>query len=180
MRLADRLLDLLCLPAKWVSWLTLPLIASILAAVVLAKMGQNTLVSWSQPLPVLGRAITVNSLLDIQWYVFALLVLFGGIMAYRNDRHVAVETIALNLPPRGRLLIRVLGDLLFLAPFCAIIAWYGYAYAMTAYTTGEGSTQGGLMDRWLIKAMLPLAFAMLTAAGVVRGISGIVTLVRGR
>lgn len=180
MRLADRILDLLCLPAKWASWLILPLIGSILAAILLAKLGQNTLVSWSQPVPVLGRAITVNSLLDFQWYVFALLVLFGGILAYRNDRHVAVETVALNLPPRGRLLLRVLGDLLLLTPFCAIIAWYGYSYAMTAYVTGEGSTQGGLMNRWTIKAMLPLAFAMLTAAGVLRGLSGIVLLVRGR
>lgn len=180
MRLADRILDLLCLPAKWASWLTLPLIASILLAVVLAKMGQNTLLSWSDPVPVLGRAITVNSLLDFQWYVFALLVLFGGILAFRNDRHVAVETVALNLPPRGRLLIRVLGDLLLLAPFCAIIAWYGYAYAATSFRTGEGSTQGGLMNTWMIKSMLPLAFALLTTAGVVRGLAGIVTLARGR
>ena len=180
MRLADRILDLLSLPAKWVSWLILPLIASILAAVLLAKMGQNTLVSWSQPIPVLGRAITVNSLLDFQWYVFALVVLFGGILAYRNNRHVAVETLALNLPPRGRQMLQVFGDLVFLAPFCAIIAWYGYSYALVSYTTGEGSTQGGLMNRWMIKAMLPLAFAMLATAGIVRGLAGLVALVRGR
>lgn len=45
MRLADRILDLLCLPAKWASWLILPLIGSILAAILLAKLGQNTLIS---------------------------------------------------------------------------------------------------------------------------------------
>ncbi len=179
-RFADTVIDLLSLPAKWVSWLILPLIASIIVAVSAAKLGVNSLAAWDTAVPVLGRAITVNSLLDFQWYVFALLVLFGGILAFRKDRHVAVETVALNLPPRGRLAIRVLGDLVFLAPFCAIIAWYGYSYAMVAYTTGEGSTQGGLMNRWMIKAMLPLAFAMLSLAGVLRGLAGLADLLRRR
>ncbi|MDP2085729.1 MAG: TRAP transporter small permease subunit [Gemmobacter sp.] len=178
-RFADTLLDLLCVPAKWASWLMLPLIASVLIAVAGAKLGFNRLASWGPDLPLLGRGLTMNGLLDFQWHVFAVMVLFGGILAYRKDRHVAVETVAANLPPRLRLGLLAFGDLAFLVPFCLIITWYGWSYALTAWTTGEGSTQGGLTDRWIIKAMLPLAFGLLALAGAVRGLARLATLVRG-
>ena len=63
----SKLMDILCLPGKWLSWLMLPLIVSIVLAVVLAKMGQNTLLRWDGSIPVLGRVLTVNSLFDLQW-----------------------------------------------------------------------------------------------------------------
>ncbi|MFN4100422.1 MAG: TRAP transporter small permease subunit, partial [Pararhodobacter sp.] len=166
-------------PAVWVSWLVLPLILTILLSIIWAKMGMNTLVAWEGRIPVLGRALTVNSLFDIQWYIFALLVLFGGIWALRDDRHVSVDFLSLMMGPRRRLWVRMLGDLVFLVPFCAIIAWYGYAFAEVAFRTGEGSTQGGLNSRWLIKAMLPLSFAMLGLMGLIRAIGTAIQLYRG-
>lgn len=174
-----RAMALLCLPAVWVSWLVLPLILTILLSIIWAKMGMNTLVAWEGRIPVLGRALTVNSLFDIQWYIFALLVLFGGIWALRDDRHVSVDFLSLMMGPRRRLWVRMLGDLVFLVPFCAIIAWYGYAFAEVAFRTGEGSTQGGLNSRWLIKAMLPLSFAMLGLMGLIRAIGTAIQLYRG-
>lgn len=174
-----RLMDMLCLPGKWVSWLILPLIASILIAVIYAKMGLNTLIAWEAPIPVLGRSLTVNGLFDLQWYIFALLVLFGGAWALRDDKHVAVDFLSLMMTHRQRLWIRMLGDLLFLLPFCLIIAWYGWSFALTAWTTGEGSTQGGLNSRWIIKAMLPLSFAILGLMGLLRGLGAAVELLRG-
>lgn len=174
----SKLLDLLCLPGKWVSWLILPLIASILIAVVAAKMGVNTFAGWDDPIPVLGRALTVNSLFDLQWYIFALIVLFGGAWALREDKHVAVDFLSLMMTQRQRLWIRMLGDLLFVLPFCLIIVWYGWSFALTAWTTGEGSTQGGLNSRWLIKAMLPLSFAILGLMAGLRGIGTALELLR--
>jgi TRAP-type mannitol/chloroaromatic compound transport system permease small subunit len=175
----SKLLDLLCLPGKWVSWLVLPLIVSILLAVILAQLGLNTLATWDTPVPVLGRALTVNSLFDLQWQIFALMVLFGGAWALRDDRHVAVDFMSLMMSERQRMWIRMLGDLLFLLPFCAIIAWYGWSFALTAWTTGEGSTQGGLNSRWIIKAMLPLSFVVLGLMGLGRGLGTAVVLWRG-
>jgi TRAP-type mannitol/chloroaromatic compound transport system permease small subunit len=177
---ADKFLDLLCHPARWASWLILPLMLSVLVGVAAAKLGYNTILSWHGQVPLFGRAITVNSLLDFQWHVLALLVLFGGILAYRTDRHVAVETVAANLPPRLRTGILAAGDLLFLAPFCAIIAYYAWFYTATAWRTAEASAQGGLTDRWLIKGAMPVAFAMLGTAGVVRGLARAWAAIRGR
>lgn len=177
--LVRRLLDILCLPARWLSWLVLPLILSILLAVLWAKLGRNTFFAWGDPVPVLGRALTVNSLFDVQWYIFALLVLFGGVWALREDKHVSVDFLALMMSPRQRLWVRMLGDLVFLLPFCLIITWYGWSFALVAWNTAEGSTQGGLNSRWIIKAMLPLSFGMLALLGVLRATGIAVQLYRG-
>ncbi|WP_127104624.1 TRAP transporter small permease subunit [Pararhodobacter zhoushanensis] len=169
----------LCWPARWVSWLTLPLIVTILLSVVLAKMGQNSLIAWDDPIPVLGRGLTVNSLFDVQWYIFALLVLFGGVWALRDDRHVSVDFLSLMMSPRQRLWVRMLGDLFFLLPFCVIIAWYGWNFAGVAWRTAEASTQGGLNSRWLIKAVVPLSFGMLALLGLTRAIGTAIQLAKG-
>lgn len=169
----------LCLPGAWVSWLTLPLIATILLSIIWAKMGMNTLISWEGQVPVLGRALSVNSLFDMQWYIFALLVLFGGVWALRDDRHVSVDFLSLLMSPRQRLWVRMIGDLIFLLPFCAIIAWYGWSFTEVAYRTAEGSTLGGLNSRWLIKAMLPLSFALLGLLGLIRALGTAIQLARG-
>ncbi|MDO5606233.1 MAG: TRAP transporter small permease subunit [Paracoccus sp. (in: a-proteobacteria)] len=177
-RLLRRMMDMLCLPGRWLSWLVLPLIASILLAVLAAKLGFNTLLTFERPLPVLGRALNVNGLYDLQWYIFALLVLFGGIWALRDHKHVSVDFLSLMMSPQQRLWVRLAGDLFFLLPFCLIIAWYGWSFALVAWNTGEGSTQGGLNSRWIIKAMLPLSFAMLALFGVIRALGTAIQLVR--
>lgn len=177
--IVTKILDILCYPGKWVSWLILPLIVSILLAILWAKLGQNTFVAWGQPVPVLGRALTVNSLFDLQWYIFALIVLFGGAWALREDKHVAVDFMSLMMTNKQRMWVRMLGDLLFLLPFCLIIAWYGWSFALTAWNTGEGSTQGGLNSRWIIKSMLPLSFALLGLMGLLRGLGTAIALLRG-
>lgn len=174
-----RLMALLCLPGRWVSWLVLPLIVTILLSVVLAKTGQNTLITWDDPIPVLGRGITVNSLFDIQWYIFAMMVLFGGVWALRDDRHVSVDFLSLMMSRRQRLWIRMLGDLFFLLPFGLIITWYGWNFAGVAYRTAEASTQGGLNSIWLIKAVVPLSFAMLALLGLTRAVGTAIQLAKG-
>jgi TRAP-type mannitol/chloroaromatic compound transport system permease small subunit len=175
-RLSDRLLDALSLPGRWVGWLVLPLAASVLVTIAAAKLGVNTLIDWEGRIPVLGARLTVNSLIDFQWYVFAVLVLFGGVYALRDDRHVSVDFLYALAPSRVQIVLRILGDVVLLIPFCLIIAWYGYFFALTAWTTGEGSPHGGLQSRWIIKACIPLAFGLLAAAGVVRVLSGLSTL----
>lgn len=174
-----RLIDLICLPGKWCSWLILPLILAILLAVTAATFGWTTLIDWPGEVFLFGKALTVNSLTDMQWYFFSLIVLFGGVWALRDGNHVSVDVIAMRMSPRQKAIVQVFGDFVFLLPFCAITAWYGWGFAETAWTTGEGSSQGGLGARWLIKAALPVAFGLLGLFGLLRGISTLAALIRG-
>lgn len=170
-RFANAVLRTLVVPGELVGWLILPLIVSVLLTVLAAKMGWNAFLRWETLVPVLGNAITVNSLADLQWYIFAIIAIFGGVYAYRDDQHVSVDVFSSALPPRVRLGLSLFGDLVFLLPFCAIIVWYGWSFALTAFNTGEGSSYGGLMDRWLIKAIIPLGFALLGIAAVMRALA---------
>lgn len=164
---------LLCLPGKATSWLIIPLALSVVLSVIAAKVGWSVLLDWEGRLPVLGQALTVNSLIDFQWYAFALMVAFGGVWAFYEDRHVTVDFLAIRLKPHQRAYVAIFGNLFLLLPICALVIWYGSTFAGTAWRTQEGSNQGGLMAHWLIKAALPLSFAMLGLAGVLRSLGAL-------
>ncbi len=172
-KLAEGLLDLMSLPGRWVGWLILPLILSVIFGIAASAMGFNVLLDWDGRIPVLGRRMTVNTLIDIQWYIFAMMVLFGGVYALRDERHVSVDFLYQLAPDRVQIVLRLIGDALFLVPFCLIITYYGVGFTVTSYTTGEGSAQGGLQSRWLIKACIPIAFGLLAATGLVRILTGL-------
>lgn len=179
MRQAMRLiLDLCALPGRFIGWLLLPLIASVCAALYAAQVGFNAFWDWEGRVFLLGDAITVNSLMDLQWYLFALIALFGGVLAFRDDAHVSVDFLSSRFSPRLHSALRVAGDLLFLLPFCVIMCWYGVKFATTAFNAGEGSSYGGLMDRWVIKACLPLAFGLLGLSALARAGLGVIRLFR--
>jgi TRAP-type mannitol/chloroaromatic compound transport system permease small subunit len=169
-RIADAVLSVLVLAGKLVGWLVLPLIAFVCLTVLAASAGWNSFMMWGYPVFLLGEGITVNTLADLQWYIFAIISVFGGVYAYRDDQHVAVDVFSNHLPKRAQIALLIFGDLVFLLPFCLIIAWYGWSFMVTAFESGEGSTYGGLMDRWVIKALIPVGFGMLGLAAIARAI----------
>jgi len=177
-RVTDAVFRLLVKPGELVGWLILPLIASVLLTVLAAQTGWNAFLRWESPVPVLGNAITVNSLADLQWYIFAIVAIFGGVYAFRDDQHVSVDVFSAGLPRRVRLGLSLLGDLVLLLPFCAIIVWYGWSFTLSAFNSGEGSSYGGLMDRWLIKAIIPAGFALLGIGALVRAVATVHSLLQ--
>ncbi|WP_048645063.1 TRAP transporter small permease subunit [Nitratireductor soli] len=170
-RFLHRLQSACTWPGRIVGWLVLPLILSVCLTVLAAQLGINVLAEWAEPVPLFGKALTVNTLLDLQWHIFALIVLFGGVYAFRDNSHVAVDVFSSGLPERAKLALRLFGDLVFLLPFCVIIAWYGYGFAEKAFISSEGSTYGGLLDRWMIKAAIPAAFSLLGLCALLRALS---------
>jgi TRAP-type mannitol/chloroaromatic compound transport system permease small subunit len=174
-----RVIDLCVLPGRLVGWLLLPLILFVCLAVFAGQAGWNNFWMWGGDSFLLGSGITVNTMIDLQWHIFAVIVLFGGAYAFRDNAHVSVDFLSAGFSPRTRAIVRVVCDLIFVLPFCAIIVWYGSKFAMTAFTSGEGSNYGGLQDRWLIKSMVPLGFALLGIVALARSLRNILGLVRG-
>lgn len=107
-----------------------------------------------------------NAWLEIQWYMFAVVVMFGAAYTLKKNEHVRVDLVYMMLSQRGQLWIDILGTLLFLLPTCAILAWLSWPFFAQSYATLEGSSNAGGLIRWPIKAVLPIGFALLAIQGI--------------
>ncbi len=162
------------------SW-TLPvLVLSVCVSVLLVQLRANELVNWGTSIPLFGERLTLNGLSDLEWHLFAIVVMLGSVYALRDDAHVSVDFLSSHFKPRTRKIVTLLGDLLFLLPFACIMTWFSWRYMMSAYASGEGSSYGGLIDRWIIKAVMPLGFGLLTLFGVARVLRLLIELITGR
>ncbi|MGF1527931.1 MAG: TRAP transporter small permease subunit [Candidatus Competibacterales bacterium] len=150
-------------------WLLLPMMLAVLGAVVGSQLRLGELVRWGVDLPLLGTGLTITGLTELQWHLFTVLVMLGGSYALAQNGHVRVDFLYDRLSTKGRYLVDLLGHLLLLLPFCALVAWLAWPFIELAYRSGEQSDYGGLTDRYLIKAVLPVGLAMLfiTATGQV-------------
>ena len=107
-----------------------------------------------------------NSLLEIQWYLFAAVFLLGAGYGFLKNSHVRIDFISSKLSDRGRNWIDVIGILVVLFPFCVISIALGWPFFMQAYTSGEISTNAGGLIRWPVYGLIPLGFALLMLQGV--------------
>ncbi|WP_207483901.1 TRAP transporter small permease subunit [Arenibaculum pallidiluteum] len=151
-------------PFAWASAaLVLPLVAIILVSVVTSALRVNTLARWETPVPLFGTAITLNSLIDLQWYLFAIGVMLAAAPAWSREQHVRVDFIYETLQARARAAVNLVGHLVFALPFLILLLPATYRTAMTSYVRGEGSAQGGLIHTFVVKAFMPFGFSLLLA-----------------
>ena len=68
-------------------------------------------------------SITSNFWLEIQWYLFGAMFMLGAAYTLKRNEHVRVDLVYGMLKPRTRLIIDILGTLLFLIPTCAVGGW---------------------------------------------------------
>ncbi|HXB77478.1 MAG TPA: TRAP transporter small permease subunit [Bradyrhizobium sp.] len=117
-----------------------------------------------------------NGWLELQWYMFAILVMFGASYTFKRNEHVRVEIFYLFLSERGQLLLDLIGTLFFLIPACLLLAYLSWPFFMQAYHVGEMSGNAGGLIRWPIKFVIPAGFVMLAFQGVSEVIKRIAAL----
>lgn len=109
----------------------------------------------------LGMALTSNALVELQWYLFSVVFLLGAPWALRQGAHVRVDILYERLSPKGRAWINVVGTVVLLLPFAALGVWTCWDFALDSIAAREGSNDPDGLARYPIKALLPLAFALL-------------------
>jgi TRAP-type mannitol/chloroaromatic compound transport system permease small subunit len=107
-----------------------------------------------------------NAWLEVQWYMFAVIVMFGAAYTLKRNEHVRVDIIYMTLSRRGQLWIDILGALVFLLPTCAILAWLSWPFFMQSFNVYEHSSNAGGLLRWPIKLVLPVGFALVALQGL--------------
>jgi TRAP-type mannitol/chloroaromatic compound transport system permease small subunit len=102
-----------------------------------------------------------NAYLEIQWYLFSVIFLFGaGYTLLKND-HVRIDIIQGRLSPRAQNWIDVVGIVLFLMPMSLIIMWLSWPLFIDALVRHEVSTNAGGLVIWPARLMMPIGFALL-------------------
>lgn len=150
-------------------WLIVPVIGTVLAVVVGTMLRLGTITSWGIDLPLLGTRMTLTGMVELQWHLFAVMVVLAGSYAMRQNGHVRVDFVFDRLGRRGRAAVDLVGHLICLIPFSVLVVWLSLDFVELAYRSGEESDYGGLTDRYLIKGIVPVGFAILalTALGQV-------------
>ncbi|MCC7276389.1 MAG: TRAP transporter small permease subunit [Alphaproteobacteria bacterium] len=111
-------------------------------------------------------SISSNAWLEIQWYMFAGIVLLGAAVTLRLNEHVRVDLVYASVGERMRLWIDVFGLVLFLLPATAILTWMTWPHFVDSWLHNETSSNAGGLIRWPVKALLPAGFALLTLQGL--------------
>lgn len=107
-----------------------------------------------------------NGWLEIQWYLFAFVVILGASHTLRNNEHVRVDLFYGSASERGKLWIDVFGLAFLLLPACIFLTWLSWPFFVLSYQEGEISSNAGGLIRWPVKLMLPMGFGLLVLQGI--------------
>ena len=126
------------------SWLTLAIVV-LMAANVLLRYAFSIGSVWSQ---------------ELEWHLLAPLVLVGMTYALQQGEHVRVDIFYARYPERAKAAIDLLAGVLATVMALLVIR-YSINYVQQAYAISEVSSDpGGLTHRWVLKALIPLGFAL--------------------
>ena len=135
---------------RWTSWL-------VLAAVVISA--GNAIVR---------KAFSVgsNAFLEIQWYLFAAVVLLAAGYTMLRQEHVKIDVVLGKFSKRTQIKVEIFGIVVFLMPFVISVVALVTPLVIQAYTSGEMSNNAGGLIRWPVYALVPLGFGLLGLQGL--------------
>ena len=104
---------------------------------------------------------------ELEWHAFALIFLLSASYTYKADQHVRVDLFYTKFSKKKKAWVNIIGDLIFLLPWCIIIFYTSFKYAHHAFVIGETSAEPeGLSFRFLIKGSIALGFLLLFLQGI--------------
>lgn len=148
----DRLVDRI---GRAASWLTLAIIV-LMALNVLLRYAFSIGSVWAQ---------------ELEWHLLAPLVLFGMTYALNKGEHVRVDVFYARYSKRGQAAVDVVSAVLA-AAIAALMVRYSIGYVGQSFGIGEISADpGGLTHRWLLKALIPIGFALFGLQAAAQGVA---------
>lgn len=109
---------------------------------------------------------SANSLLEVQWWLFAAVFLLAAPWTLAVNEHIRIDVLSSRLSKRTRNIIDVLGHTLFLLPMAAMVVYTSAIFFETSFVQNEQSPNAGGLPLWPVKALIPVAFAWLFAQGL--------------
>jgi len=114
---------------------------------------------------------------EFEWHVLAVIALLAASYTLQQGEHVRVDIFYQNYSEKTKLWLDVLLPLLIVVPVGLFIAYMSLHFVEMSYAVNESSPDpGGLPDRWLLKAFVPIGFALVALQGVAMFLQAVVTL----
>ena len=118
---------------------------------------------------------------EMQWHLYGLAVMIGLSYSQAVDSPIRVDILHQRFSPRGKAAWEIVGSLLFLLPWVVVLILMGVDFWTESWRVNEGSDSPlGLPFRWIIKAVIPISFALLGVAAVSRVIASFAVLLTPR
>lgn len=136
---------------RWAAWLALLLVAIVSYDVVMRYVFN----------------ITYVFVQELEWHIFAVMFLITAGYAHLLDSHVRVDIFYVRFSPRIRAWVDFVGGILFLLPTVVLLVWTSIPFVLASLADLEGSPDpGGIPGRFVLKAVIPLAFLLLGLQGI--------------
>ena len=107
-----------------------------------------------------------NGLLEIQWYLFAWMVMVGSPYVLKVNEHVRVDLLYGKLKGNAPVYVDIFGLIVFLLPIMGFMAYLSYPYFLNTLISGEMSQNAGGLIRWPAVLALPVGFGMVWLQGL--------------
>lgn len=121
-------------------------------------------------LDVAGRKLfdfTKAWIMDLEWQLFALLIVLSAGYSLKHNRHVRVDLFYDHLPVRDKAKVNFWGTLVFLVPWCIVVISFSFSYAWQSFLLNEGASEpGGLPARYAIKFAIVAGAVLLLLQGI--------------
>ena len=163
-RVVDSIQSAVDLIGRAASWLSLVIVV-LMATDVLLRYAFSIGSVWAQ---------------ELEWHLLAPLVLFGMTYALLKGEHVRVDVFYARYSARGKAAVDLLASLLAIT-IAVLVIRYSIAYVMQSYSIDEiSSDPGGLTHRWILKALIPIGFAVFALQATAQAIEAALRLFRMR
>ena len=141
---------------KWIGYLAATALAILVMLVVYDATARYLLHSGS------------IALQELEWHLFDVVIMLGIAYTLQRASHVRVDIFYDRYTDKTRHIVNILGTLFFILPFSLLIIYVGFDFVLISFSQMEASSDpGGLSYRFIVKALLPLAFVLLIVQSVI-------------
>ena len=106
--------------------------------------------------------VSYSWVIELEWHLFSFVFLFGIGYALAEDRHVRVDVFYNKFNPARKVLIDILGHMIFLIPWALLILFTTWKFVLNSIIIAEGSPNpDGLPFRFIVKSAIMLGYILL-------------------
>jgi TRAP-type mannitol/chloroaromatic compound transport system permease small subunit len=135
---------------RWIYWLILAAVLVSAANAIVRKLFD----------------VSSNAYLELQWYLFGAVFMLASAYTLQRNEHIRIDIVSNMLPARLRNWIDVVGHLLFLLPFSALMTWLLAPWVLRGIESGEMSANAGGIILWPARLVILLGFILLFFQGL--------------